>query len=264
MLYGAMNFPVVPILEEINSIADLGFDYIEIAMDPPMAHHTILSSQKKEILQILEDNNLGIVFHLPTFVTTADLTKSLRKASVNEMFQSLELAAELGGKKAVLHPSMVSGMGVYVVEEVKGYFYDFLAAVTEYANSENITICLENMMPRNLFGVEPYDFTEIFRLFPSLKLTLDTGHANLSDAGGYRLLDFVKTHSSRIAHLHFSDNSGIRDEHLGIGEGTINFRALVDSLKSCGYNDTLTLEIFDTNRRALIKSRKKIQKLFSS
>ena len=34
MLYGAMNFPIKPILDEIEDIAALGFDYLEMAMDP--------------------------------------------------------------------------------------------------------------------------------------------------------------------------------------------------------------------------------------
>jgi len=37
MHYGAMNFPVLPVLEEIDAIAGMGFDYLELAMDAPMA-----------------------------------------------------------------------------------------------------------------------------------------------------------------------------------------------------------------------------------
>jgi hypothetical protein len=39
MLYGAMNFPIRPILEELEAISGLGFDYLELAMDPPQAHY---------------------------------------------------------------------------------------------------------------------------------------------------------------------------------------------------------------------------------
>jgi len=34
-----MNFPVKPVVEEIKMIADLGFDYLELTMDPPQAHY---------------------------------------------------------------------------------------------------------------------------------------------------------------------------------------------------------------------------------
>ena len=35
MLYGAMNFPVRPFLDELEIFSSLGFDYLELAMDPP-------------------------------------------------------------------------------------------------------------------------------------------------------------------------------------------------------------------------------------
>jgi len=37
MLYGAMNFPVRSILQELETISRLGFDYLELTMDPPKA-----------------------------------------------------------------------------------------------------------------------------------------------------------------------------------------------------------------------------------
>jgi len=40
MRYGAMNFPVKPVLNELKEIAARGFDYLELTMDPPQAHYT--------------------------------------------------------------------------------------------------------------------------------------------------------------------------------------------------------------------------------
>ena len=46
MQFGAMNFPVAKVLDEIDAFARLGFDYLELAMDPPMAHHSVLASTR--------------------------------------------------------------------------------------------------------------------------------------------------------------------------------------------------------------------------
>ncbi|MBU1564597.1 MAG: sugar phosphate isomerase/epimerase [Proteobacteria bacterium] len=263
MQFGAMNFPVLPVLDEIDSFARLGFDYLELAMDPPMAHHSNLSAEKKEISKALKKNGLGLVCHLPTFLTTADLTDSLRRASVAEMLLSLHVAAELGAKKVVLHPSMVGGMGAFVLAKVKGYAFDFLSEMVVVSRRLDVAICLENMFPRNLLGVEPDDFEEFFRVFPSLKLTLDTGHANITDPKGGCLKKLVKRFGKQIGHLHFSDNQGKRDDHLAVGEGTVNFPELVRSLKAIGYDDTLTLEVFDQDRGKLVASREQLKILFS-
>ena len=262
MHFGAMNFPITPVLDEIDAFARLGFDYLELAMDPPMAHHSILTSSKKAIIQALKDNGLGLVCHLPTFVTTADLTESLRRASVMEMHSSLEVATDLGAGKVVLHPSMAGGMGALVVDVVKGYAFEFLSGMVEAAKRLGVAICLENMFPRNCLGVEPDDFKEIFETFPALKMTLDTGHANIDDRRGRRLKTMVEQFGRRIGHLHISDNNGRMDDHLAVGQGTINFADLVRRLKKEGFDDTVTLEVFDTNRDMLVASRERIRALF--
>jgi hypothetical protein len=48
MLYGAMNFPVKPVLEELESLSLLGFDFLERAMDPPAAHYAAVRDQKAD------------------------------------------------------------------------------------------------------------------------------------------------------------------------------------------------------------------------
>ncbi|MCB2148669.1 MAG: sugar phosphate isomerase/epimerase [Deltaproteobacteria bacterium] len=262
MQFGAMNFPITPVLDEIATFARLGFDYLELAMDPPKAHYSILSSSRAAIKRALRVNGLGLVCHLPTFVTTADLTESLRRASVTEMRRSLDVAVDLGAKKVVLHPSMAGGMGAFVLDTVKGYAFDFLSEMVDAAHCLDVMICLENMFPRNRLGVEPDDFEEIFTTFPSLKMTLDTGHAHIDDRRGRRLKGLVSRFEKRIGHLHFSDNQGKLDDHLAVGQGTVNFAELVRRLKGAGYDDTVTLEVFDENRRMLVESRERIKAMF--
>ncbi len=262
MQYGAMNFPVAPVLDEITEIAQLGFDYLELAMDPPMAHYSILSASAAEIDRALKDHGLGLICHLPTFLSTADLTARLRRASVLEMHDSLEVAAALGARKVVLHPSMAAGMGAFVLDTVKGFLFEFLADMVDAARRLDLTICLENMFPRYRIGVVPDDFEPIFDAFPSLEMTLDTGHANIDDRRGQRLKGLVERYSAKIGHLHFSDNRGRNDDHLAVGHGTVGFVDLVRRLKAAGYDDTLTLEVFDENRRMLVDSRKRIQAMF--
>ena len=114
MQYGAMNFPVKPVLEELDKIAALGFDYMELSLDPPGAHYTTVREHKERLLESLKAYNMGLVCHMPTFVSTADLTESLRKASIDEILFSLETAADLKAMKVVLHPSSVNGMGIFV------------------------------------------------------------------------------------------------------------------------------------------------------
>ena len=263
MRFGAMNFPILPLLEQIDEIGRMGFDYLELALDAPLGHHGIVSSIQADITRALNDNGLGLVCHMPTFVSTADLTEAIRRASAEEMHRSLDVAFALGAEKVVLHPSMVVGLGAFALDKVRGYAFEFLADIVLIAQQMNMTICFENLFPKCLIGVEPDELEEIFKLFPTLKLTLDTGHANIDDQGKGRLMLLAEKFGKRIGHLHFSDNHGKRDDHLAIGEGIINFPGLVKTLKRVGYDDTITLEVFDKDRQKLVDSRERIKAMFS-
>ncbi|BBO76595.1 xylose isomerase [Desulfosarcina widdelii] len=264
MHFGAMNFPVTPVLQEIEVFARLGFDYLELAMDPPMAHHSTISANRAAIVKSLQDNKMGLVCHLPTFVSTADLTESIRQASITEMRRSMEVAADLEARKIVLHPSMARGMGAFVLDTVHGYAMDFLSEMVSLAETLDLTLCLENMFPFNGIGVELDDFEKWLQRFPGLMLTLDTGHANIDDRRGKRLKGFLDRFGRRIGHFHLSDNRGKRDDHLAVGQGTVKFAVLVDRIKALGYDDTITLEVFDADRRMLVKSRERIEALLTT
>ena len=66
MRYGAMNFPIKPVLKELEAFAHLGFDYLELTLDPRLPlekassyHFTCLRMAGKEggrQRQVFSDN----------------------------------------------------------------------------------------------------------------------------------------------------------------------------------------------------------------
>jgi sugar phosphate isomerase/epimerase len=264
MLYGAMNFPVKPILQELDAIAELGFDYFELTMDPPQAHYTTIRQQRNSIRKALERRGMEVVCHLPTFLGLADLTDSVREASVAEMLGSLEAAADLHAMKVVIHPGWVTGLGRFVVDQAREYGLRSLRTIVEKADDLGLTLCLENMFPRTNSLVQPEDFAPMFVQFPALRLTLDVGHACIGGKGVRRNLDFIDRFPNRLAHIHVSDNFGLDDNHLPIGAGTIDFPPIVKALKRTGYDGTVTLEIFSRDRDYLRISREKFAGMVKS
>ena len=264
MLYGAMNFPVKPVLEELEEISRLGFDYLELAMDPPQAHCGIIRQQREEILRVLDRHSMKIVCHLPTFVFTADLTDSLRKASVDEVIESLDVASELQPLKVVLHPSYFMGLSIFVMDKARQHAMTSLEAIVEKAGELGLCLCIENMFPKTNSLLNPEDFAEIFERFPTLKLTLDTGHAHIDSKGRNRALEFIERFPDRIGHIHANDNFGREDIHLPIGAGTIDFRSIARALRSIEYNETVTLEVFSIDRDYLRISRDKLASIMSN
>jgi sugar phosphate isomerase/epimerase len=264
MLYGATNFPVKPVLEELETIAKLEFDYLELTMDAPEAHYTVIRGMKDELVHALERLHMGLICHLPTFVSTADLTGSLRKASLNEVLESLEVAAELRTMKAVLHPSLHRGLSVFVMDQVRQHALRSLEAIVDKADQLGVCLCLENMFPQSNSLINPEDFVEVFEQFPTLRMTLDVGHAHIGEKGVAKILDFIERFPDRIYHIHANDNFGNGDDHLPIGAGTIEFPGIVKALKAIGYDETITLEVFSRDRDYLRLSRDKLAHLVSS
>ncbi len=261
MKFGAMNFPVTSTLDELKKVSDLKFDYFELSMDPPCAHYSTILGIKTEILQALKKYSLERACHLPTFVYTADLSPDIRSASLKEMLNCLDAAAEIGAEKAVLHPSFTSGLGPLVIDTAKSYAHESLSAISRKADRLDIELCFENMYPRYHTFFNPDHFETVFNEFPRLKMTLDTGHANIGDPDKNRLFQFIQRFPEKIGHVHISDNNGRSDEHLKVGKGNINFKKFITLLKQTGYNDTITFEIFSQDTKDLVASREKITKL---
>ncbi len=262
MRYGAMNSPLLPVTDEIDAFGAMGFDYLELTLDAPMAHYTDVRRQAAEIRRRLDRHGMDLVCHLPTFVSTADLTASIRRASVAEVIGSLEAAAGLGARKAVLHPPTASGLGCLVPELTRTYALESLSEIHEAAERLGVLLCVENMIAPAGGFTEPEDFTEIFSRFPDLRLTLDTGHANLSGRPGSRALRFIKAHGDRLGHIHASDNRGKGDDHIPVGSGNVPFGKIARAIQGCGYDETITLEIFTEDRTYLATSREKLAALF--
>jgi sugar phosphate isomerase/epimerase len=256
-----MNFPIRPVLDEIHAIGAMGFDFFELAMDPPEAHFSRLRTQREDLQAALDRYGLSLVCHLPTFIHTADLTDSIREASRRELMQSLTVATELGARKIVLHPSFVGGMGRNMPERSRRYAIESLDAAARLAKESGCRLCLENLFHRLTPFTTPDDFAAVFARWPHLAMTLDIGHAFIDGRGMDRILEFIRRFDQRIQHIHISDNFGRRDDHLPVGGGGIDFRVLMKALAQIHYNDTMTLEIFTPDRDDLLRSRDILEKL---
>lgn len=177
MRFGAMNFPLRDLEEEIQAMASLGFDFLELAMDAPGGLPAALMSRQGRIQELLSGCGLGLVAHLPTFVWPADLTPRIRKASLEESLEALDLACALGAHCAVLHPGSFFGMGALARDTSRRVALETLEAILVRAESLGIPVGLENMFPRGGWLVTAQDFVSVLDRFPQLGITLDVGHA---------------------------------------------------------------------------------------
>lgn len=264
MIYGATNNPLRPLTDELKVLGKLGFDYLELCLDP---HHCLpetLQPRLTEIMSALSGEGLELpVVHLPTFIWMADVYASIREASLVEVFKALDLAAELGAKKAVLHPGYLTGLMAFTPDIGKEYASESLGKVLEKSTGLGIMLCLENMFPRIGHMYRPEEFKEVLNRNPGLMMTLDLGHANIR-APKDRIAAFVRAAHGRIGHVHIGDNNGQEDEHLPVGTGQVDVAGGLAAIKASGYDQTITLEVFSPNRDYLAMSLKKVRAIWES
>jgi sugar phosphate isomerase/epimerase len=103
---------------------------------------------------------------------------------------------------------------------------------------------------------------ELLERLPELGLHLDIGHCNLMverNTTG----EILAAYGSRLRHVHLHDNKGgTADLHLPLGCGTLDTRREIQALKSAGYDGTITLEVFSSDRSYLRHSRDRLRRLW--
>jgi sugar phosphate isomerase/epimerase len=261
MKYGAMNFPTKPIVGEIEELGKLGFDFIELTIDAPKATPEIILKDKDRVKEMLSAYQLDVIGHLPTFLSIADLYKSIRDTSINEYIKALEAGVALGIKKFVIHPGFLRGLGKQVKHKAIKYADESLSVIVSKAAQLNVTLCVENMFPDTFAPTEPNEFEKIFLNNPELNFTLDIAHAHIGTKKD-RSPEFIRRYADKLSHLHISDNYGKEDNHLPVGVGMIDFKKIFKELKIIGYDETITLEVFSHDRDYLKMSLDKIKQMW--
>jgi len=73
----------------------------------------------------------------------------------------------------------------------------------------------------------------------NLGICVDAGHCHLQ---GISPADFIRRTGSLFRETHFHDNYGDRDAHAPIGDGSIDWQAVIDAMLSVAYSGTITFE----------------------
>jgi len=189
-------------------------------------HHS-LTSKRVKLIQGLSSQGYKFTIHSPFGrINIADLDTGRRHESLAKLKKSIESSAEIEAKAFILHPGLkAKDKDLARAERLNE---ESILTLYEYAESSGIVLALENMNSNTqYFMTNPIDFEEFFeRNNVRLKIVFDIGHANI----GASLNEFLSKLSDRFYIIHSHDNEGDRDEHLGIGDGSIDWRGIMSQL----------------------------------
>ena len=255
MLIGAMNHPANDVLAEIEWITAFGLEFVDLTLEPPAAASWLVNPAA--IRAALDRNGLAVVGHTAFSLPLASAMPGLRRAAVEELKRCLEAFAAIGARWMNVHPDRYTPMHdrpFFIRQNI-----DSLGELLTYAHNCGIGVMIENL---------PGDFNDARQLgelldpLPDLGLHLDIGHANLQVA--YNTADeILAAYGHRLRHVHLHDNKGGHaDLHLPLGAGNLDLRRHVRALQACGYDGTITLEVFTADRRHLEYSRDVLRRIW--
>ncbi len=255
MLIGTMNHPGRDPLAEIEAIGSVGFDFIDLTLEPPMA--SARNVDAKSLAAALESHNLKVVGHTAYYLPLCSPFEPLRRAAVDELQRCLEIFACVGAEWMNLHPDRQAPFHdrAFIIQRNLATIRDLLPMAREFG----IGLMVENLP--GSFNT-PRQLSELLDPIPELGLHLDIGHANLL-VDHNTTDELLAAYGRRLRHVHLHDNKGgSADLHLPLGAGTLETPHYIRSLRRIGYDGTITLEVFTPDRHYLAYSRDLLRQLW--
>ena len=240
-----------------------GFKWVELSCNSPINFLDKFDNDRISKVRALKDQyGLRYGLHTPSYVNTAEIEPTVRKAVCQHLIDYLELSRNLGAEYLILH------FGFYFslfLDEVFRCLIETFKPVVELAEKYGIPIGIENMNQVHedseivYLGVFVEELERVFDAIPSkyLGLTLDVAHAALLPRGNKA---FIDRFPNRIVSTHISDNDLYLDRHLPVGEGKIDFLSVLKQLNDVGFKGVLNMEL-KTNQERLLSAERMIPML---
>jgi sugar phosphate isomerase/epimerase len=248
MLIGAMNHPERDVLAEIAWMSEAGMQFVDLTLEPPGAASWEVDS--KAIRAALDSRGMGVVGHTAWYLPMASAIREIREGAVEELKRCLRCFGEIGAKWMNLHPDRHTPWHprqFYIDRNV-----DSILELLPHAQECGVGLMIENL-PGD-YNSAP-QLADLLDRVPELGLHLDIGHANLQVPHN-TTREILAAHGKRLRHVHMHDNKGGHaDLHLPLGTGTLDVKESIRALQDCGYDGTITLEVFTTDVHYLQYSR---------
>src|SRR4029077_9611157 len=200
MLIGAMNHPGHDVLKEIEWIAGMGFQFVDLTLEPPRARAQ--KTNVRELRASLEASRLAVVGHTAYYLPLCSPFESIRRAAVDELRECLAVFAALGARWMNIHPDRQAPMHdrTFIIERN----LQSRRELQEPAAELGVGLMIENL-PGSFNTAS--QLAELLDPMPELGLHLDIGHANLLVEHN-TTDEILDAFGPRLRHVHLHDNKG--------------------------------------------------------
>ncbi len=197
-----------------------GFDAIELLCEGPYLPR--LALQNRQQFESIASYDFDISLHAPTVdLNPASVNVGIREETVLQLHETIDLATTLEASTITTHPGHIKRINDRLTARALTFAVSALREWAESSSAVGVIPSIENM-PNN----PKYFCTTVRELALFVDqcegyATIDVGHAHTNRT----VEDFMRA-TFPVSYYHVSDNHGARDEHLAVGDGTINWTLL--------------------------------------
>ena len=236
--------------DTIHSIAEIGFDGIEIApFNVAESVDDVTPARRRAIRRLAEAAGIEIIglhwllvspkgLHL----TTAD--DAVRQRTVAYLRSLVHFAADLGGTRLVLgSPKQRSVPEGAAIEDARNRAVDGLRAVAETCVERDVRLLLEPLHPKET------NFLTTVEQAKALAAEIDSSHVgyilDVKAMSGMPagIVGTIREHGRGAWHFHANEPSG-----LGPGMGDLDFQPILAALRESTYDGWVSTEPSTTSR----------------
>ena len=236
-----------PLEVTFQRLQKYGYDGVELKGEPKLY-------QTGEVRKLCKKYNLSVlsiagIYPWPTLERDiASPDEGVRKKAVDYLQNCVDLAAGVGAPLVVVVPSAVGKTSPidsfedeeeWIQEKERVWNYAVLSVreAAKYAEAKGILLVIEPINRYETFLVNTAEdglkfIAEVNS--PAVKIHLDVFHMNIEEANP---AEAIRRCGKLLMNLHISDSN-----RMAVGDGHVDFRAIMYALKEIRYQWALTLE----------------------
>lgn len=222
------NYLIIPELNKLKEYLELakkhnlGFEFNDFFLPKVLSDEAKVNEIADSYLR--HDMPEFLTLHGDFFdVLVFSADEEIREVSRKRIYQSMEAAKLMGAKKVIFHTNVNSAIPteVYYKNWLECNETVFKGVCADYPD---VTVLMENMFD--------YDSSSLLELSKRMEgvsnfgVCLDYAHAYLSKED---VNSWCEKLSPYIKHVHINDNDGIKDLHLAVGSGKIDWRGFEEN-----------------------------------
>ena len=173
----------------------------------------------KRIEEVIAGTDLGITVHAPYGdLNLATLNDPIWHESIRQVCTCIDYASRITDR-VTIHPGYLSPVGKLMPQKVWELQKEALRQIGKFAVDRGVLACLENMIGVKEFLCRvPDELIGMTEGIEGIGMTFDFGHANTMG-----IVDDFLSRVDKASHIHIHDNNGLSDQHLALGDGTIDW-----------------------------------------